>query len=198
MIDRGPDKDRRWYKVFWTLYGIFLVLAVVNSLAHGATRFGLGDLLAPMCPAGIFTAIWWAFWGSKQKQHRQKQQGDQVIVDAGDEQGTRIPVRRQLRLRDYPTPTDDVDGQYWLTVLRDGTDSEKIIAREHLAGIFERRGMYAEAIELLSLNMQAGTRTSADYLWLAQLYRSKGENESAKHAEEAARLLDSVAKDTDR
>ena len=166
MIDRGPDKDRRWYKVFWTLYGIFLVLAIANSLVHGTTRFGLGDLLGPACPAGILTAIWWASWGRK----RTRPSADVPLE-------TQFPQPPRLRIRQQPEAppsspqfaTEDDEAQHWLANLRDGDDAQKIAARAGLAAIFERREMYAEAIELVSRNIQAGERTSANHHWLARL-----------------------------
>jgi hypothetical protein len=74
---------------------------------------------------------------------------------------------------------DDADheqAQRWLSALRDGTEAEKIAARRGLAHVFERRGMLAEAVDLLEANVRAGERSGVIFRWLAQLYREQGED----------------------
>ena len=44
---------------------------------------------------------------------------------------------------------EDEAAQHYLSTLRDGTRAEKIVARDGLAGIFSRRGLYEEAAELV-------------------------------------------------
>jgi hypothetical protein len=65
--------------------------------------------------------------------------------------------------------------QRWLDVLRDGGEADKIRARRGLAGVFERRGMLAEAIELLESNVEAGARGAETLRWLSRLYQARGD-----------------------
>jgi hypothetical protein len=89
-----------------------------------------------------------------------------------------------------PFESDDDAAQYWLTVLRDGSDDERADAREQLAAIFERRGMLDESIELLSANARAGHASADGYRWLARLFRAHGDEISAMQAAaEAAKLM---------
>jgi len=44
--------------------------------------------------------------------------------------------------------SDDEAASFYIGVLRDGAESEKVDAREQLAAIFERLGMLEEAAEL--------------------------------------------------
>lgn len=87
--------------------------------------------------------------------------------------------------------TNDEDaGRYWLELLRSGSDSEQIEAREHLAAIFEQRGMYDEAADLLVANVRAGVRNTEIFLGLSRIYRALGDEELAtRAAAEAARIL---------
>jgi hypothetical protein len=85
---------------------------------------------------------------------------------------------------------DDDAAQYWLTVLRDGTNAERVEARDQLAAIFQRRGMLDEAIELLSANARAGHASADGYRWLSRLFRARGDEISAMQAAaEAAKLM---------
>jgi hypothetical protein len=65
--------------------------------------------------------------------------------------------------------------QRWLGWLRDGSEADKIAARRGLAGVFERRGMLAEAIELLERNVEAGVRSPETLRWLSRLYQAQGD-----------------------
>src|SRR3954469_3877072 len=83
---------------------------------------------------------------------------------------------------------EDDEAQHWLSILRDGDDEQKLEARTGLAAIFERRGMFAEAIALLSRNIQEGERTPANLSWLSRIYRAQGNTEDAQRAEAMAVL----------
>jgi hypothetical protein len=69
--------------------------------------------------------------------------------------------------------------QRWLDVLRDGSEADKIAARRGLAGVFEERGMLAEAIELLETNIEAGARSAETLRWLSRLYQAQGDEASS-------------------
>jgi hypothetical protein len=85
---------------------------------------------------------------------------------------------------------DDRRIQRWLDVLRDGSEMEKIGARRALAGVFEQRGMFDEAIELLERNVEAGVRSADTLRWLSRLYQTQGdEATSLEAAVDASRLL---------
>ena len=85
--------------------------------------------------------------------------------------------------------SEDEEAQYCLSTLRDGTPQEKIDARERLAGIFARRGLFEEAAELYELNLRAGVRTAALFDRLAATYRGLGDDASAGAAlAEATRI----------
>jgi hypothetical protein len=87
---------------------------------------------------------------------------------------------------------DDEAAQYWLGRLRDGTNDQKIEAREQLATIFERRGMFEEATDLLVSNLRAGVRNADIFRRLARLYRAQGDEVTAMQAAvEAAKLMPS-------
>jgi tetratricopeptide (TPR) repeat protein len=189
MLHPSQDKDPRWYKVFWPCYGIFMLLNIGRFLVQGGT-LGLGDLLiAPICPAAGFTALWWAFWG-----RRHPSQAQQVLTDAP-----------RLRLRNQPARVffpgifadEEDEAQHWLSALRDGTEAQQLEARYGLARIFEQRGMYAEAIALVSKNIQTGQQASANYRWIARLYRAQGDSQSADTAEATAHLRDPETKKTE-
>jgi hypothetical protein len=77
---------------------------------------------------------------------------------------------------------DDEAAQHYLSTLRDGTRDEKIVARDGLAAIFARRGLYEEAAELYELNVRAGVRTPEIFESLAEVYRKLGDEESAQAA----------------
>ena len=92
---------------------------------------------------------------------------------------------------------DDEAAQAWLGVLRDGTDAQKIQAREHLAAIFERRGMLEEAIDLLVANARAGVRNADIFRRLARLYREQGDEMlSTQAAAEAVKYMPPATTET--
>lgn len=85
---------------------------------------------------------------------------------------------------------DDEAAQHWLAVLRNGSASDRIQAREQLATIFEQRGMFEEATELLISNVHDGVRSADVFRWLARLYRAQGQDMLAmQSAAEAAKYL---------
>lgn len=85
---------------------------------------------------------------------------------------------------------DDAAIQRWLTLLRDGTDAERIEARRQLAAVFEQRGMLDEAVDLLVANIRRGERHADIFRWLARLYRAQGDEDLAMQAAvEAAKHL---------
>lgn len=84
---------------------------------------------------------------------------------------------------------EDEEAQYCLSVLRDGTREQKIVARERLAAIFTRRGLYEEAAELYELNIRAGVRSPELVEQLSATYRHLGDLESAEAALAEARRL---------
>lgn len=85
---------------------------------------------------------------------------------------------------------DDEAAQHWLTLLREGDGDQKIAAREQLAAIFERRGMYEEAADLLASNVRDGIRNADIFRWLARLYRAQGDEVTAMQAAaEAAKYM---------
>ena len=85
---------------------------------------------------------------------------------------------------------DDLEIEYWLALLRDGTSEEKVRARTGLAGVFERRGMLEEATDLLAANIVAGAADAETYRRLARLYRQQGQGARAlEAAAEAARRM---------
>ena len=94
------------------------------------------------------------------------------------------------------TMNDDDDAQHWLAVLRDGTPAQQYEARMALARIFERKGMFEEAIELLVTNARTGDRNADLFRMLSRLYKAQGEEIlSVQAAAEAARYLPSVPHD---
>ena len=96
--------------------------------------------------------------------------------------------------RDESGQGDELEIQYWLTLLRDGSRRDKVKARQSLARVFEARGMLEEATDLLVANVEAGAGTADTYRHLAHLYRQRGQEQLAVHAAaEAAKLLRDVA-----
>ena len=77
---------------------------------------------------------------------------------------------------------DDERIERWLNVLRDGHEFEKIAARRGLAGEFEQREMFEEAIELLERNIDAGVKDAATLRWLSRLYQARGDEVSSLEA----------------
>lgn len=88
---------------------------------------------------------------------------------------------------------EDEAAQYYLSSLRDGTRAEKIAARDGLAAIFSRRGLYEEAAELYELNVRAGVRSPDMFERLSDVYRQLGDHESAAAALAEARRQESEA-----
>ena len=84
---------------------------------------------------------------------------------------------------------EDDEAQYCLSALRDGTRDEKIVARERLAAIFARRGLYEEAAELYELNVRAGVRSPELFERLGEAYRHLGDHVSAEAALAEARRM---------
>lgn len=76
----------------------------------------------------------------------------------------------------------DDETQPWLTMLRTGSQHQRIEARAALARIFEQRGMLTEAIDLLAANVEAGFLNAAIYRWLARLYLAQGRDDLAVQA----------------
>jgi hypothetical protein len=90
--------------------------------------------------------------------------------------------------------SDDEAAEYWLIVLRDGDEGQRLTAREELATIFERRGMLEEATDLLISNIRDGVRHADIFRWLARLYRSQGQEVLAlQAAAEAAKYMPQTA-----
>lgn len=89
--------------------------------------------------------------------------------------------------------SEDEEAQYCLSALRDGTHEEKIVARERLAAIFARRGLYDEVAELYELNIRAGVRSPEVFEDLSEVYRHLGDLESAEAALAEARRVRSLA-----
>ena len=84
---------------------------------------------------------------------------------------------------------DDRQAQRWIAMLKDGAPAEKAQARRGLAGVFEAREMYAEAVELLVANAREGHRDAEQFRTLARLYRHLGDEYlSTAAALEATRL----------
>jgi hypothetical protein len=74
---------------------------------------------------------------------------------------------------------DRLQIQYWLEMLRSGSALEKQGARRGLAGVFEKRSMLDEAIELLETNVRDGARSAHTLRWLARLYHEQGDDVSS-------------------
>lgn len=82
---------------------------------------------------------------------------------------------------------EDEAAQYYLSSLRDGTRAEKVVARDGLAAIFSRRGLFEEAAELYELNIRAGVRSPELFERLCEVYRELGDDQSAAGALAEAR-----------
>src|SRR3954465_8026184 len=88
---------------------------------------------------------------------------------------------------------EDEGDQYYLSALRTGARAGKITARDGLAGIFSRRGLYEEAAELYELNIRAGVRTPELFEQLSGVYRELGDHGSADAALSEAQQLQTSA-----
>lgn len=87
---------------------------------------------------------------------------------------------------------DERRAHHWLAVLRDGDEAEKIRARDILSGIFSRRGMWQEAIELCERNVREGVREPVLFDRLALAYTQLGDSERAATAALEARFLRTI------
>jgi hypothetical protein len=79
--------------------------------------------------------------------------------------------------------------QHSLTQLRDGSPAEKVQARRLLASVFEQRGMYDEAIDLLVANVRAGARNAEVSHWLERLYNARSKARRTDQIREKAAFL---------
>jgi len=85
--------------------------------------------------------------------------------------------------------SEDEEATYCLSLLRDGDRHQKIVARERLSQIFERRGMLDEAANCLESNIREGVRDPRVYQRLAGVYRRQGRHELADEVLVEARRL---------
>jgi hypothetical protein len=91
--------------------------------------------------------------------------------------------------------SEDEEATYCLSLLRDGDRHQKIVARERLSQIFERRGMLDEAAQCLESNIREGVRDPRVYQRLAGVYRRQGRHELADEVLlEARRLAERMAR----
>jgi len=91
--------------------------------------------------------------------------------------------------------SEDEEATYCLSLLRDGDRHQKIVARERLSQIFERRGMLDEAASCLESNIREGVRDPRVYQRLAGVYRRQGRHELADEVlVEARRLAERMAR----
>jgi len=90
--------------------------------------------------------------------------------------------------------SEDEEATYCLSLLRDGDRTQKIVARERLSQIFERRGLLDEAAQCLETNVREGVRDPRLYQRLAGVYRRQGRHELADEVlVEARRLAERTA-----
>jgi hypothetical protein len=85
--------------------------------------------------------------------------------------------------------SEDEEATYCLSLLRDGDRHQKIVARERLSQIFERRGLLDEAAQCLESNIREGVRDPRVYQRLAGVYRRQGRHELADEVLVEARRL---------
>jgi hypothetical protein len=91
--------------------------------------------------------------------------------------------------------SEDEEATYCLSLLRDGDRHQKIVARERLSQIFERRGLLDEAAQCLEANIREGVRDPRVYQRLAGVYRRQGRHELADEVlVEARRLAERMAR----
>jgi len=85
--------------------------------------------------------------------------------------------------------SDQAEEQHHHEVLRDprAEHAAKAAARLELARLYERRGEFAEAVEMYEQNVWAGVRTPATYAGLASAYRELGRDDLADAALEQVR-----------
>lgn len=83
-----------------------------------------------------------------------------------------------------------------LKLLQDGNVDARIAARKCLAGLFEQRGEFERAAELLIMNARDGAGGALTFFWLERLYRAQGDVRLAtRAAAEAAKYLPPKAKE---
>lgn len=88
-----------------------------------------------------------------------------------------------------PNFADDEDAERYLALLREGSPTEKVEARDRLGAIFERRGLLDEAAAAYENNIREGVRDPDLYERLAGVYRQQGRTELADEVlQEAHRL----------
>jgi len=85
-----------------------------------------------------------------------------------------VPAPSSARKRGGHDP-DRALLQDWLADLQEGIEPEKIVARRGLARTFERWHMFEEATTLLLANVRAGACDADTLVWLARLYRTRGD-----------------------
>jgi hypothetical protein len=85
--------------------------------------------------------------------------------------------------------SEDEEATYCLSLLRDGDRHQKIVARERLSQLFEKRGMLDEAAQCLESNIREGVRDPRVYQRLAGVYRRQGRHELADEVLVEARRL---------
>jgi len=91
--------------------------------------------------------------------------------------------------------SEDEEATHCLSLLRDGDRHQKIVARERLSQIFERRGLLDEAAQCLESNIREGVRDPRVYQRLAGVYRRQGRHELADEVLlEARRLAERLAR----
>jgi hypothetical protein len=85
--------------------------------------------------------------------------------------------------------SDEAEEQHHHDVLRDprADDAAKATVRLELARLYERRGAFAEAVEMYEQNIWAGARTPATFAGLAGAYRELGRDDLADAALEQVR-----------
>lgn len=91
--------------------------------------------------------------------------------------------------------SEDEEAAWALSLLREGGRAEKIDARDRLAYIFERRGLYEASIDCLESNVRDGVRDPRVYQRLAGMYRRRGLDDLADEALEEARSLEQRRRD---
>ena len=85
--------------------------------------------------------------------------------------------------------SDQAEELHHLELERDpkAAPTAKVAARLELARLYERRGHFAEAVEMYERNVWAGARTPATYAGLAAAYRELGREDLAEAALEQVR-----------
>lgn len=91
--------------------------------------------------------------------------------------------------------SEDEEAAWCLSLLRDGDRHQKIVARERLSQIFEKRGLLDETAQCLESNIREGVRDPRVYQRLAGVYRRQGRHELADEVLlEARRLAERMAR----